>query len=116
MTFGQALAWVLGTVLATALIFAAGWAALTLDARRNEGRRQRDTPAPAERVWVADLTEPGRSEPDPSDSEYLCGAFSPVRAGSRCLGYRCTLPTDHPGDHYAEVDGRQVATWGRRSD
>jgi hypothetical protein len=45
VTFGQALTWVLGCIAATGLIMAAGWAALTLDARhqrRREQRRRRD--------------------------------------------------------------------------
>jgi hypothetical protein len=45
VTFGEALAWALGAVLCTGLIFAAGWVALTLDARhhaRRERRRRRD--------------------------------------------------------------------------
>jgi len=38
---------------------------------------------------------------------WMCGAFGSL------LGFRCTLPADHPGDHAAVIDGLLVDTWPR---
>lgn len=45
---------------------------------------------------------------------WYCGAFQASEIPGR-IGYRCTDPAGHDGDHHAVIDGELVAIWPRKA-